>query len=262
MASGKVRIDRLLVEKGLVETREKARALLMAGKVTVDGEVVDKPGTRVPPDAEVRVLEGMPYVSRGGLKLETALKGFSVDVSGAVCLDVGASTGGFTDCLLKHGAKRVYAIDVGRGQLDWRLRNDERVVLKEGFNARYLTEEDLPEKVDIAVIDVSFISLTLILPAVVKVLKESGKVIALVKPQFELSRREVKRGVVKDPALRFKAVMKVLSFSKELRLHPEGVLLSHPPGPKGNREYFLLLTRKKEGREVTQEHVRSVVFGD
>jgi len=181
----KERLDKLLVERGLVKSRERAKALIMAGKVTVNGQVVDKAGASVPADSVIEVKgEDIPYVSRGGLKLETAINEFGLDVKDFTCLDVGASTGGFTDCLLQHGAKKVYAVDVGKGQLDWKLRNDPRVISIEQFNARYLTDKEIPEKVDLIVIDVSFISLTKILPVVKQFLKPEGKIVALIKPQF------------------------------------------------------------------------------
>jgi len=258
----KERLDKLLVEKGLVKSRERAKALIMAGKVLVDGKVVDKAGAQVPPEAKIEVKgEDIPYVSRGGLKLETAIKEFGLSVEGFTCLDVGASTGGFTDCLLKHGAKKVYAVDVGRGQLDWKLRNDERVISIEGFNARYLTEKEVPEKVDLVVIDVSFISLTKILPVVKEFLKPEGKIIALIKPQFELTKKEVDRGkgVIKDPELHKKAINKILSFSREIGLYPENLTLSKPRGPKGNKEFLVLLSQNPQDDKVDEEKVEKAV---
>ena len=256
------RLDKLLVEKGLVKSRERAKALIMAGKVLVDGKVVDKAGAQVSPEAKLEVKgEDIPYVSRGGLKLETAIKEFGLSVEGFTCLDVGASTGGFTDCLLKHGAKKVYAVDVGRGQLDWKLRNDERVISIEGFNARYLTEREVPEKVDLIVIDVSFISLTKILPVVKEFLKPEGKIVALIKPQFELTKKEVDRGkgVIKDPELHKKAINKILSFSREIGLYPENLTLSKPRGPKGNKEFLVLLSQNPEDDKVNGEKVEEAV---
>ena len=258
----KERLDKLLVEKGLVKSRERAKALIMAGKVLVDGKVVDKAGAQVPPEAKIEVKgEDIPYVSRGGLKLETAIKEFGLSVEGFTCLDVGASTGGFTDCLLKHGAKKVYAVDVGRGQLDWKLRNDERVISIEGFNARYLTEKEVPEKVDLVVIDVSFISLTKILPVVKEFLKPEGKIVALIKPQFELTKKEVDRGkgVIKDPELHKKAINKILSFSREIGLYPENLTLSKPRGPKGNKEFLVLLSQNPQDDKVDEEKVEKAV---
>ncbi len=258
----KERIDKLLVEKGLVKSRERAKALIMAGKVKVNGQVIDKPGTSVPVDSAIEVKENdIPYVSRGGLKLETALKEFNFDVEGLVCLDVGASTGGFTDCLLQHGAKKVYAVDVGRGQLDWKLRNDERVVSIERFNARYLTEKEVPEKVDLVVMDVSFISVTKLLPVVKQFLKPEGKMIVLIKPQFELTKKEVDRGkgVIRDPELHKRAINKVLEFARSIGLYPENLTLSRPRGPKGNKEFLVLLSQKEEDDKVNQKTVEEVV---
>ncbi len=258
----KKRLDKLLVEKGLVKSRERAKALIMAGKVLVNGRVVDKAGAPVSPDARIEIKgEDIPYVSRGGLKLETAIRAFDLDVKGFTCLDVGASTGGFTDCLLKHGAKKVYAVDVGRGQLDWKLRNDPRVISVEGFNARYLTEKEVPEKVDLVVIDVSFISLTKILPVVKQFLKPGGKIVALIKPQFELTKREVDRGkgVIKDPSLHKKAIEKILNFSKEMGLYPENLTLSRPRGPKGNKEFLVLLSQNPEDDRVNEDTVNEVI---
>ncbi len=256
------RLDKLLVEKGLVKSRERAKALIMAGKVLVDGKVVDKAGAQVPVEAKVEVKgEDIPYVSRGGLKLETAIKEFGLEVKGFTCLDVGASTGGFTDCLLKHGAAKVYAVDVGKGQLDWKLRNDPRVISIEGFNARYLTEKEVPEKVDLAVIDVSFISLTKILPVVKEFLKPGGKVVALIKPQFELTKREVDRGkgVIRDPNLHKRAIEKILSFARKIGLYPEKLTLSRPRGPKGNKEFLVLLSQREEDDRVTDKEVEGVI---
>ena len=261
----KERIDKLLVEKGLVKSRERAKALIMAGKVKVNGQVVDKPGTSVPADSVIEVKEeDIPYVSRGGLKLETALKEFGVDVSGFVCLDVGASTGGFTDCLLQHGAEKVYAVDVGRGQLDWKLRNDPRVISIERFNARYLTEKEIPEKVDLVVMDVSFISVTKLLPVVKQFLEPEGKMIVLIKPQFELTKREVDRGkgVIRDPELHRKAINKVLEFARSIGLYPENLTLSKPRGPKGNKEFLVLLSQKEGDDRVDASFVDRVVKVD
>jgi 23S rRNA (cytidine1920-2'-O)/16S rRNA (cytidine1409-2'-O)-methyltransferase len=258
----KERLDRLLVERGLVKSRERARALIMAGKVLVDGKVVDKAGVKVPAEAKIELKgEDIPYVSRGGLKLETAIKEFGLKVDGFTCLDVGASTGGFTDCLLKHGAKKVYAVDVGRGQLDWKLRNDPRVISIEGFNARYLTEKEVPERVDLAVSDVSFISLTRILPVIKRFLKPEGKIVALIKPQFELTKREIDRGrgVVREPELHKRAIDKILSFSREIGLYPEKLTLSRPRGPKGNKEFLVLLSQNPEEDRVTGERVEEVI---
>ena len=252
------RLDKLLVEKGLVKSRERAKALIMAGKVLVDGRVVDKAGAPVSPDSKIEIKgEDIPFVSRGGLKLKTAIDEFGLKVDGFTCLDVGASTGGFTDCLLQHGAKKVYAVDVGKGQLDWKLRNDERVISIEGFNARYLTEKEVPEKVDLVVIDVSFISLEKILPVVKQFLKPGAKVVALIKPQFELTKREVDRGkgVIRDPELHRKAIMKVLNFARSIGLYPEKLTLSKPRGPKGNKEFLVLLSQNPEDDKINENLV-------
>ena len=260
--SKKERLDKLLVEKGLVKSRERAKALIMAGKVTVNGQVVDKAGASVPVDSVIEVKgEDIPYVSRGGLKLETAINEFGLDVKDFTCLDVGASTGGFTDCLLQHGAKKVYAVDVGKGQLDWKLRNDPRVISIEQFNARYLTDREIPEKVDLIVIDVSFISLTKILPVVKQFLKPEGKIVALIKPQFELTKKEVDKGkgVIKDPELHKKAIEKILYFAREIGLYPENLTLSKPRGPKGNKEFLVLFSQGAKDDKVKEEAILDIV---
>lgn len=258
----KERLDKLLVERGLVKSRERAKALIMAGRVLVDGKVVDKAGTLIPEGAVVELKgEDIPYVSRGGLKLKTAIDEFGLDVGGFTCLDVGASTGGFTDCLLQHGAKKVYAVDVGKGQLDWKLRNDDRVISIEGFNARYLSEKEIPEKVDLIVIDVSFISLEKILPAVKQFLKPGARIVALIKPQFELTKRDVDRGrgVIKDPHLHRKAVEKVLNFARQVGLYPEKLTVSRPRRPKGNKEFLVLLSQNPEDDKVTDTIIEEVI---
>jgi len=235
----------LLVELGLAPTRARAQALVLAGQVVVDDQRVDKPGTRVPTDAAVRLKgEPMPYVSRGGLKLDAALKHFHLEVRDAVAADVGASTGGFTDCLLQAGARKVYALDVGRGQLHARLRADPRVVLHEGVNARHLGPSDLPEPVSMLVLDVSFISLTQVLPATIPFLAPGGVTVALVKPQFEAGRGQVgKGGVVRDDAVRAEAVGRVQACMEQLGLVSLGTLDSPVHGPAGNREILLVARR-------------------
>lgn len=235
----KQRLDVLLLERGLAESREKARALVLAGQVLVDGVPAGKPGHSVPVTSRIEVRQGLPYVSRGGKKLEAALDQFGVLVGGRVCLDVGASTGGFTDCLLQRGARKVYAVDVGTGQLDWRLRNDPRVVVREGLNARYLSLDDLGEPVDLIVCDVSFISVTLLLPALTAVLRPEGEMVILVKPQFEVGRGQVGRGgIVRDEALHAAACEKV-----EAELHRLGfqTLRMESPitGAEGNKEFLV-----------------------
>ncbi len=241
----KIRLDKLLVEKGLCESREKAQALILAGKVWValdfkNFQRITKAGTKVPENAPVKLEEDFPYVSRGGLKLEGALNAFKINVKNTVCLDIGASTGGFTHCLLLKGAKKVYAVDVGKGQLHYKLRQDSKVIVMEGINARYLTEEMFPEKFDLITIDVSFISLKKILPPAKKLLKTTGKILALIKPQFEAGPKFVKKGVVKDNFIRAKVVNEIWIFGEELRLKPLGVVESPILGPKGNKEFFIL----------------------
>jgi len=238
----KRRLDTLLVERGLAESRERAQSLILAGKVKVEGGVADKPGKRVADEAEITLDEALPYVSRGGLKLEEALRRFQLDVSGLLCADVGASTGGFTDCLLQHGAAKVYAIDVGYGQLAWELRQDARVVVLERTNIRYL--ESLPEPIDLATIDVSFISLELVLPPVMSLLKPESQIIALVKPQFEAGREEVgKGGVVKDPEVHRQVLHKVAKVAQDLGLQLLGLIPSPLLGPAGNVEVFIHLSK-------------------
>ena len=236
----KKRLDVLMVERGLVESREKAQALIRTGQVLVDGQVVIKPSARFGVDVSIEVKQPLKYVSRGGYKLEWALDNFGVDVSGFVCLDVGASTGGFTDCLLQRGAERVYAVDVGRGQLDWKLRNDLRVVVLEKVHAARMTREHVPEDVDLITIDVSFISLRKILDNVVRFKKPDGRIIALIKPQFEVHPRYVgKGGVVRSREAKRWAVERVVEKFRELGLPVSGIIKSRPRGPKGNEEFFI-----------------------
>ena len=239
----KTRLDRLVVERGLAPSRERAQALILAGRVTVDGRPAGKPGGAVPADTVLAlVAPDHPFVGRGGLKLDGALVRLGVDPRGFVAFDVGASTGGFTDCLLKRGASRVYALDVGSGQLDWSLRNDPRVVVMEGRNARHLRPDDVPERVDLAVVDVSFISLTLVLPPLRPLVKEHGTVLALVKPQFEVGRRDVgKGGIVRDPALHRAAVAAVARAAAAAGYALLGGCRSPLPGAEGNVEFFLAL---------------------
>ena len=234
------RLDQLLCERGLAETRSRAQALVMAGRVRVDGRVVTKAGSPIPADAELEVEQGPVYVSRGGDKLATALATFAIDVSGLACLDVGASTGGFTDCLLQAGAARVTALDVGRAQLHERLRRDDRVTLLEGVNARLLTPGDLPGAApSLAVVDVSFISLELVLPPLDGVLAHPYRVLPLVKPQFEAGRSEVRRGVVRDPAIHAAVLERIAGVAREAGGVVLGACESGHPGPAGNREFFL-----------------------
>ncbi|KPL09064.1 hypothetical protein AMJ85_07255 [candidate division BRC1 bacterium SM23_51] len=244
------RLDRLLVERELVESRSRAQALVLAGKVRVGGRAACKPGSLCPADATIEIVEtDHPYVSRGGLKLAHAFEQFGVSAQNAVAIDVGASTGGFTDCLLQRGAARVYAVDVGAGQLHWRLRNDQRVVVVERCNARYLKPADLPERFDLAVVDVSFISLTKVLPAVAGLLRPSADVVMLIKPQFEAGRREVgQKGVVRDPAVRRRILESFWNAMAEYGWEPVGLVASPIVGPKGNREYLLAATTLAQPR--------------
>ncbi len=236
----KQRVDALLVARGLCDSREQAKRLIMAGEVMTGTERITKPSQKLEDDADLSVKEKPRYVGRGGLKLEGALKEFGLNPSGWVCADLGASTGGFTDCLLQHGAVKVHAIDVGTNQLVWKLRSDERVVSKERFNARHLTVEDLGERVRLVVMDLSFISLTKVLPAAFEILADGGSVVALVKPQFELSREEVgKGGIVRDPELHQKAVEKIRSFVEdELGREWMGAITSPITGTDGNVEFL------------------------
>ena len=238
--SGKTRLDVLLAARGLQESRQKAQATIMSGQVYVNGQRVDKPGTAVPEDAEIEVRGGaIPYVSRGGLKLEKAMSVFPIDLTGAICADIGASTGGFTDCMLQNGAAKVYAVDVGYGQLAWKLRTDERVVCLERTNARYLGKEQIPQALDFASIDVSFISLKLIFPALRPLLKEGGHVACLIKPQFEAGRENVgKKGVVRDPAVHLAVLEQFLVHAKESNFTVLGITYSPIRGPEGNIEYL------------------------
>jgi 23S rRNA (cytidine1920-2'-O)/16S rRNA (cytidine1409-2'-O)-methyltransferase len=237
------RIDKLLVERGLAESRTKAQAMVMAGVVLVNEQRVEKSSDQFVPDAEIRIKHAddptSRYVGRGGLKLEAALREFQIDVRSFVCLDVGASTGGFTDCLLQNGAAKVIALDVGHNQIDWRLRNDPRVEVREGVNARYLTPDEFPTRFDLAVIDVSFISLKMILPSVVPLLKPHASMVVLIKPQFEVGRGEVgKGGIIRDEQKRLRVVTEVNEFAATLQLRVERVVESPIQGAEGNIEYL------------------------
>lgn len=240
----KERLDILLVERGLVESREQAQRLILAGSVTVDGEVRDKPGQRVSPESVVEIRQPLPYVSRGGVKLAAALDDFGLPVTGLVAVDVGASTGGFTDCLLQRGVARVYAIDVGYGQLAWKLRTDPRVVVLERTNIRYLGQLPGGELADLAVIDTSFISLTLVLPATLRLLKPSAQIVALIKPQFEAGKEQVgKGGVVRDPTVHRRVIEETAELAGQLGLGVAGLTVSPAPGPAGNVEFLIWLQR-------------------
>jgi 23S rRNA (cytidine1920-2'-O)/16S rRNA (cytidine1409-2'-O)-methyltransferase len=245
------RIDKMLVDRGLADSRTKAQALVMAGVVLVDEQRINKPSDTVSPDAEIRIKGGddptSRYVGRGGLKLEAALRQFEINVEGFNCLDVGASTGGFTDCLLQYGAAKVTAIDVGHNQIDWRLRTDARVEVREGINARYLEPDDFAEKIDLAVMDVSFISATKIIPAILPLLKDAGCLIILIKPQFEVGRGEVgKGGIVREREKHARVIEEVNRAAEELGLHVSNVIESPIHGADGNVEFLALYERQAQ----------------
>lgn len=238
------RLDVALVEQGFVESRQKAQACIMSGIVFVNDQKVDKAGFAVADDAKIEVRgKTLKYVSRGGLKLEKAMQTFPIDLNGAVAMDCGASTGGFSDCMLQNGASKVYAVDVGYGQLDWKLRSDERVVCMERTNARYLTQEQIPDPLDFVSIDVSFISLALILPALRPLMKQSGQLVCLVKPQFEAGKEKVgKKGVVRDPAVHLEVVERFYAQAEQFDFSVRGMTFSPIRGPEGNIEYLGWLT--------------------
>lgn len=252
----KERIDVLLVEKGFFESREKAKASIMAGVVYANEQKVDKAGEEVSIDAKIEVRENIcPYVSRGGLKLEKAVKLFGVNLKDKVCMDIGASTGGFTDCMLQNGAKKVFSVDVGYGQFAWKLRQDERVVCMERTNIRYVTDEQIGEKLDFASIDVSFISLTKVLPVAFNLLKDNGEVVALIKPQFEAGREQVgKKGVVRDSKVHKEVIEKIIAFSESIGFCVKNLSFSPIKGPEGNIE-FLLYLGKSGGTMVDVDKV-------
>lgn len=249
----KERLDVLVVAQGLCETREKAQKYIMAGMVLVNDQKVDKAGTKVPIDSHLRLVgEPLPYASRGGFKLAEAFERFPISMKDAVVVDLGASTGGFVDCALQHGAKRVYAVDVGYGQLAWKLRTDERVINMEKTNARFLTPEDFPELMDWMTTDVAFISLTKILPAAYSILKEDGSGVALIKPQFEAGRDKVgKNGVVRDPAVHEEVIQRILTFNEELGFKTLGIVHSPIQGPQGNIEYLYWFTKEPQATPVS-----------
>jgi len=243
----KIRIDNLLVARGFFESRESAQRAIMAGEVRVGDRVIDKSSELVEAKAEIAVAELPRYAGRGALKLEGALDFFQVDVGGKIALDIGASTGGFTDCLLQRGAAKVYAVDVGHGQLAWKIRNEPRVVVMEKLNARFLSREHISELVDLCVIDVSFISLTLILPRAFELITPDGVIIALIKPQFELQRGDVGRGgIVRDPALQEKAQQKIVKFAEAANYRVVGLVPSTITGADGNQEFFICLRRRSD----------------
>ncbi|MBR4014850.1 MAG: TlyA family RNA methyltransferase [Anaerotignum sp.] len=259
----KERLDVLLVQQNLASSRELAKAYIMAGNVYVDGVKEDKAGTKIPVTAQLEVRGNqMKYVSRGGYKLEKAIEEFDICLEGKICLDIGASTGGFTDCMLQNSAAKVYAIDVGYGQFAWKLRQDQRVVCLEKTNVRYVTHEQVPDRGDFASIDVSFISLTKVLPAVLNVLGEKGQLVCLIKPQFEAGREKVgKKGVVKDIAVHREVIEKIYAYAKEQGLGILGLSFSPIKGPEGNIEYLIYLDKTRQGmtEEMAQEKLQQVV---
>jgi len=256
-AKNKKRLDLIITEKGLTNSRQRARALIMEGKVLVNNQLADKPGFQVSEDDEIIIKgEDIPYVSRGGLKLEGALKSFEINPSGFICLDIGASTGGFTDCLLQHGAKYVYAVDVGYGQLAWKLRQDPRVKPIERTNIRYISEEIIEQPIDLITIDVSFISLKIVVPAILKFMKENTSILALIKPQFEVGKGRVgKGGVVRDTALHDEVVHSLWDFFNKINgISCKAVIPSPILGPKGNKEFIILVNHNsgKKSSEVSE----------
>jgi 23S rRNA (cytidine1920-2'-O)/16S rRNA (cytidine1409-2'-O)-methyltransferase len=258
MAKNKERLDILLFERGLVATRSRAKVLIMAGEVMVDGQRVDKPGTKVSRSADIQLIAPMPYVSRGGYKLAGALDLFHIDVKDKICTDVGACTGGFTDVLLQRGGAHVYAIDVGYGQLDWKIRQDPRVVVMERTNVRYL--EELPEPVEIVSIDVSFISLKLVLPVIKNWLAPGGDIVALIKPQFEAGPQQVgKGGIVKDPAVHRQVLEEILDWSMENDISPQALMISPIQGSDGNREFLVHLRQGRAGLDSLEEAITAVL---
>ncbi len=265
----KERLDVLLVKRGLADSREKAKAVIMSGNVFVEGQREDKAGTSFDDKAEIVVKETLAYVSRGGLKLEKAMKEFEMDLNHKICMDVGASTGGFTDCMLMNGARKVYAVDVGHGQLAWKLRNDERVVCMEKTNIRYVTPTDIEEKVDFVSIDVSFISLQKVLPPVKELMREQGEMVCLIKPQFEAGREKVgKKGVVRDSKVHCEVVEETVKFAIALGFHVLHLDFSPIKGPEGNIEYLMHLKKgdqqeqaediKAEGNELKEDMLRQI----
>jgi 23S rRNA (cytidine1920-2'-O)/16S rRNA (cytidine1409-2'-O)-methyltransferase len=260
MSEPKRRLDILLVERGLVCSRERAKRLIMAGEVLVDEVPETKPGRKVKADAKLRIRNDLPYVSRGGLKLEGALKDFELDVDGWVVLDVGASTGGFTDCLLQHGAAFVYALDVGYGQLDWKLRRDKRVKPMDRVNVRYASPEMFDKPIDLATVDVSFISLKLVLPVLAKIVRPNGLILALVKPQFEAGREKVQRGgVIKDSQVHEEVLVELVRSCGDWGLRASKLTFSPIKGPAGNIEFFLLFEISKGKNDIDKGDVKRVV---
>ena len=262
MSEKKQRLDILLVERGIISSREKAKACIMAGQVYVDGQKIDKAGEKISVEANIEYRgHAIPYVSRGGLKLEKAMKIWPITLEDKVCMDIGASTGGFTDCMLQNGAKKVFSVDVGYGQFAWKLRTDERVVCMERTNIRYVTPDDIGELLDFASIDVSFISLKKIMPATIGLLKDKGEVVALIKPQFEAGREKVgKKGVVRDIAVHKEVVHGIVDYLLEQNLNVLGIGYSPIKGPEGNREYLVYFSKdiNKES-DFKEEDIDAVV---
>ena len=259
----KERLDLLLVKKNLASSREKAKAIIMSGIVYVDGQKEDKAGALFEENKSIEIRgQSLKYVSRGGLKLEKALTEFDISLSNLVCMDVGASTGGFTDCMLQNGASKVFAVDVGYGQLDWKLRNDERVAVFEKTNIRYLEESSLEQKADMASIDVSFISLSKVLPALVKLLKEDAFIVALIKPQFEAGREKVgKKGVVREAAVHVEVIQAVYTYAADNKLDVIGLTYSPIKGPEGNIEYLCYMKKNNTSmpRKADEKLINTVV---
>ncbi|MDK2986398.1 MAG: rRNA (cytidine1920-2-O)/16S rRNA (cytidine1409-2-O)-methyltransferase [Clostridia bacterium] len=259
--ANKKRLDQLLVEKTIYESREKAKRAIMAGEVLVDNVVIDKPGTKVEVSADIRITgQKLQYVGRGGLKLEKAVQVFDLNLQDKVVMDIGASTGGFTDCALQNGAKKVYAVDVGYGQLAWKLRQDQRVVCMERTNARYLKRDSIEDTIDMATIDVSFISLEKILPAVKQLLSSEGEIVALVKPQFEAGKENVgKKGIVKDTKVQKDVLEKIIEIAKNLDLYTCDLTYSPIKGGSGNIEFLLYLRNNKKLCEITEKKIEQVI---
>ena len=259
--ANKKRLDLLLVEKGICESRERAKALIMAGQVFVDGQKCDKAGENIDETKTPEIRgETLKYVSRGGLKLEKALAEFPIDLTDKVCMDIGASTGGFTDCMLQNGAKKVFAVDVGYGQFSWKLRNDTRVVNMERTNIRYVTPENIGEAIEFASIDVSFISLRLVLPVLFELLKDNGEAVALIKPQFEAGREQVgKKGVVRDIKVHYAVIENVLNFAQNAGFAVLGLSYSPIKGPEGNIEYLAYLKKGNDNSTISSADIKNVV---
>lgn len=265
--SDKIRLDIAVTQRGLAESREKAKALIMAGQVYLNGQKELKAGATVKPDDEIEVRGSRnPFVSRGGLKLQKAAEKFDIDLADCICMDIGASTGGFTDCMLTHGAKKVYSIDVGYGQLAWKLRTDERVVNMERTNFRYVTHEQIPENIDFASVDVSFISLKIILPVLRELLKGDGQAVCLIKPQFEAGREKIgKKGVVRDPQVHIEVIENIVAFALENGFDVKNLDFSPIKGPEGNIEYLMHIQKSDDPQklcEITPEELAALSHGE